>query len=70
MEGEMKGDCSTCDHSLAARCTQGDEGVAFLLSDEPLPCPVWAERGEKWELESKAWTQRNPWPFQIPKEVS
>lgn len=58
------GDCSTCDHSIAGNCTQGEEGREFLYSDKPLPCPFWEERGEKCERESEAWERRNPWPFQ------
>lgn len=59
----MLGDCSTCDYSIAGHCMQGEEGRAFMGSDKPLPCPVWHERGEKWERESEAWAKRNPWPF-------
>jgi len=59
----MPGDCSPCDHSLAARCTQGDDGREFMHSDKPLPCPLWDARGEKWERENAALAKRNHWPF-------
>ena len=58
--GVMDGDCSTCDHSLAANCTQGNDGREFLHGDAPLPCPVWSVRGETWQRERAEWGQRNP----------
>lgn len=61
----MTGDCSTCNHSIAATCNQGHEGREFLNSAKPLPCPVWELAGEKWAQESKASADRNPWPFPI-----
>jgi len=61
----MTGDCSTCNHSLAAGCTQGKDGRLFLLSTSPNPCPVWEPIGEKWHAERKAWELRNSWSFKI-----
>jgi len=61
----MSGDCSTCNHSVAASCHQGNEGREFLHSSKPLPCPVWELAGEKREIARKEWEARNPWPFPI-----
>lgn len=61
----MIGDCSTCNHSVAAGCHQGNEGREFLHSAKPLPCPAWEPAGEKREIACKERAASNPWPFPI-----
>lgn len=55
-------DCDTCDHSHAGFCVSPDlNGRDFLAL--PMPCPLWAIRGEEWARRRKEYVQMSAWPF-------
>ena len=60
----MTGDCSTCDHSLSAFCTD-QKGQVFLHSDLPLPCPAWTPAGDVRKSNLEQWTRSRCWPFEV-----